>query len=60
METRYAAVTFGVDGRIYCHDLTPELVDVLASLCLEEPALSVRQRAAREVDAAIGARGRGP
>jgi hypothetical protein len=51
-EKKFAAITLGVDGRIYCHDLTPELVDVLASLCREEPALAIRQRAAREADAA--------
>ncbi|GMU84076.1 MAG: hypothetical protein AMXMBFR47_39460 [Planctomycetota bacterium] len=44
-EPGFAAITLGVDGRIYCHDLTPELVDVLTALCPDEPALSQRRTA---------------
>ena len=31
--TGVASVTLGADGRIYCHDLTPELAAVLAGVC---------------------------
>ena len=51
LETRVAAITLGVDGRIYCHDLTPELVDMLSNLCCAENALVVRMGAAREIRA---------
>ncbi len=44
------SITLGVDGRIYCHDLTPELLDVLAELCAADPELRVRQAIAASVE----------
>ncbi len=45
-----ASLTIGVDGRIYCHDLTPELLEVVAELCRPDPQLEVRQAAARAME----------
>ena len=44
------SITLGVDGRIYCHDLPPELLDVLAELCAADPELRVRQQIAAAVE----------
>ncbi len=37
------AITVGVDGRIYCHDLPPGLLPVLMELCPGDAALRARQ-----------------
>jgi hypothetical protein len=47
-----ASVTIGSDGRLYCHDLTPELLAVLAELCRPDAQLAVRQAAARAMEPA--------
>jgi hypothetical protein len=44
------SITLGVDGRIYCHDLTPELLGVLAELCAVNPELGARQAAAQKLE----------
>jgi hypothetical protein len=44
------SITLGVDGRIYCHDLTPELLAVLAELCVADPELQARQAAAQQME----------
>ncbi len=36
------ALTFGVDGRLYCHDLPPELADLLGTFCGDVPAVHGR------------------
>ena len=36
-------ITIGPDGRMYFHDLTPELVLVAATLCPVDPELLSRQ-----------------
>ena len=41
-ESAVVSVTLGVDGRLYCHDLTPELARVLAALCPNDPELAAR------------------
>jgi putative pyruvate formate lyase activating enzyme len=45
-DTGTASLTLGVDGRIYCHDLTPELAAVLSEICPEAAAILARQEAA--------------
>ncbi len=37
-----AIFTIGVDGRLYCHDVTPELLQVLVEICPENPSLHAR------------------
>lgn len=37
-----ASLTIGPDGRIYCHDLTPELATVLSQLCPGDAELLAR------------------
>lgn len=39
-----ASLTLGADGRIYCHDLTPELAALLAALCPIDGELRARRR----------------
>lgn len=41
-ETTEVVVTIGSNGRIYCHDLTPELLPVLHALCPDDPELIQR------------------
>jgi hypothetical protein len=36
------AITIGIDGRLYCHDLTPDLVAVLLELCPTDQVLMAR------------------
>lgn len=36
------SITVGVDGRLYCHDITPELVEVLTAVCGDALQLVVR------------------
>ena len=40
-----ASITIGVDGRLYCHDLTPELAAILTGLCPNDPDLAARVQA---------------
>ena len=37
-------LTVGVDGQLYCHDITPELLPVLAAMCGDDPRLAARMR----------------
>ncbi|HWL94564.1 MAG TPA: hypothetical protein VNT79_13660 [Phycisphaerae bacterium] len=37
------SITIGVDGRIYCHDITPELFPVLAAVCGNDSELVTRE-----------------
>jgi putative pyruvate formate lyase activating enzyme len=48
-----AGITVGADGRLYCHDLTPELASVLAELC---PAEEVPTPGTRMIDDLQGQR----
>lgn len=41
-------ITIGPDGRMYFHDLTPELVPVAAALCPNDAELIARQVAIEE------------
>ena len=36
------SITVGADGRLYCHDLTPELASVLRRLSPDDPELTTR------------------
>jgi hypothetical protein len=49
-ERPVVSITLGVDGRIYCHDLTPGLLDVLAELCAADPELQARQAVADSLE----------
>lgn len=40
--TATASITIGADGQLYCHDLAPQLVPVLAALCPDDPVLAAR------------------
>lgn len=40
------SITLGADGRVYCHDITPELLPVLSALCGVDAELARRQAAA--------------
>ncbi len=44
------SITVGVDGRIYCHDLPPELLPVLTEWCAPDPELDLRQEAAGRLE----------
>jgi putative pyruvate formate lyase activating enzyme len=55
--TGVASVTLGADGRIYCHDLTPELASVLAGVCPNAAELLAR---AGRAEAAPTDEGRAP
>jgi len=37
-----SSITLGIDGRLYCHDLTPDLASVLKVICPQDPELSAR------------------
>lgn len=39
------SITLGVDGRLYCHDITPELLPVLSALCGVNAELARRESA---------------
>ncbi len=41
-----ATITIGVDGRVYWHDVTSELLAVMVEVCAE-PSAMVRRQAAR-------------
>lgn len=45
------SITVGVDGRLYCHDIAPELLAVLAAICGDDAELVVRHTpcATREI-----------
>ena len=43
------SITLGADGRVYCHDITPELLPVLSALCGVDAELSRRQQAAESL-----------
>jgi hypothetical protein len=36
------SITVGVDGRLYCHDISPGLVEVLAAVCGDDHQLVIR------------------
>ncbi len=36
------SITVGVDGRLYCHDIPPDLVVVLEAVCGDDDQLVVR------------------
>lgn len=36
------SITVGVDGRLYCHDIVPELVEVLSAVCEGDAQLGRR------------------
>jgi hypothetical protein len=40
-----AMITLGVDGQIYCHDLTPRLIAALEAICPGSQELLTRSRA---------------
>jgi hypothetical protein len=42
-----ATITVGVDGRVYFHDVTPDILSVAAAMCPEAPTVRDRQTAAR-------------
>jgi hypothetical protein len=42
-----ATITVGVDGRVYFHDVTPDILSVAAAMCPEAPTILDRQAAAR-------------
>lgn len=42
---RRGAITIGIDGRLYCHDLTPGLVKVLLEICPGDRELLARRAA---------------
>lgn len=42
------SITIGVDGRIYCHDITPGLFPVLAALCGDHDELAMRRNACED------------
>lgn len=37
------AITIGADGRLYCHDLTPDLLDLLGEICPNDRELIARR-----------------
>lgn len=39
---RFMTVTLGVDGRVYFHDVPPEIASITAELCPSQPAVSER------------------
>lgn len=39
------AITIGVDGRLYCHDMATDLLPILDSLCPSDPELQARRKA---------------
>ncbi|MCB9858781.1 MAG: hypothetical protein H6818_24135 [Phycisphaerales bacterium] len=43
------SITIGTDGRVYCHDITPALIPVLAALCGDHDELEVRRNACDEL-----------
>ncbi|MCG8405956.1 MAG: hypothetical protein MI923_12240 [Phycisphaerales bacterium] len=43
------SITIGVDGRLYCHDITPALLPVLSALCGNHDELKLRQNACQEL-----------
>ncbi len=44
------ALTIGVDGRIYCHDLTPDLVHLVSAWCTPEGTWAQREAACQELE----------
>lgn len=42
-------ITIGVDGRLYCQDMPPQVVAVLRALCPLDPELAKRQVACSHV-----------
>ena len=48
-----ASITIGSDGRLYCHDLTPDLLSILATLCASNTELQARQAAAETGDLSV-------
>lgn len=42
VEEPFARITIGSDGRIYWHELTPELLEIASALCGEDAALQRR------------------
>lgn len=45
------SITVGIDGRLYCHDITPELLSVLAAICGEDAELLIRKTTTATKDA---------
>lgn len=43
------SITLGADGRVYCHDITPDLLPVLSALCGVNAELARRQEAAESL-----------
>jgi hypothetical protein len=41
-----ATITLGVDGRIYFHDVPPEILSIAAEICPGAPAVSERLKLA--------------
>ncbi|HKQ48033.1 MAG TPA: hypothetical protein VJZ71_08195 [Phycisphaerae bacterium] len=41
-------ITIGADGRMYFHDLTPELVPIAAAICPNNAEVMARQVAIKE------------
>ena len=48
-EPEVVTITVGVDGRVYFHDLTPEVLSVAAEICPNAPAVLGRQIAQRDL-----------
>jgi hypothetical protein len=36
------SITVGVDGRLYCHDIAPELIGILTAICGDDAELVLR------------------
>lgn len=44
------SVTIGTDGRLYCHDVTPQLLPMLVALCGSGEELERRCQAAASLE----------
>lgn len=44
-ESLAATITIGVDGRLYFHDVTPDILSVAAAICPQAPAVRCRRAA---------------
>ena len=44
------SITLGADGRLYCHDITPDLLPVLSALCGVDAELARRQAACESLE----------
>ncbi len=49
-EPPLVSLTIGIDGRLYCHDIAPEMLSILEELCPGDPQLIERRAAARLLD----------